>query len=202
MIKTLLFDFGDVFLNLDKQATIRELQKLGIKEFTAEMLLWNQAYEKGTISTETFIKNYQQVFPFVSKKSLLKAWNAILLDFPPPRLDFIQKLAKKKSFQLLLLSNTNEIHIDWVKNNIEPFDAFKACFDGFYLSHEIALRKPEIDCYQFILDQHHLKPEEILFIDDTKENTDAAKELGFQVWNIQPKKEDIIQLFKQKELFL
>lgn len=202
MIKTLLFDFGDVFLNLDKQATFRELQKLGVKEFTTDMLLWNQAYEKGAIPTETFIKNYQEVFPLVSKKSLLHAWNAILLDFPPQRLEFIQKLAQKKSFQLLLLSNTNEIHIDWVKNKIEQFEAFKACFDAFYLSHEIALRKPETDCYQFILDTHNLHPEEVLFIDDSKENTDAAKKLGFHVWNILPQKEDITQLFKRKELFL
>ncbi len=202
MIKTLLFDFGDVFLNLDKQATFRELQKLGVKEFTSEMFHWNQAYEKGTISTETFIKNYQQVFPLVSKKSLIHAWNAILLDFPQVRLDFLQKLSLKNSFQLLLLSNTNEIHIDWVKKNIAQFDDFKDCFDAFYLSHEIKLRKPEPEIYQYVLDQHHLKPEEVLFIDDTKENTDAAKKIGFRVWNIQPKKEDITQLCKRKELFL
>ncbi|PKP24995.1 MAG: haloacid dehalogenase [Bacteroidetes bacterium HGW-Bacteroidetes-2] len=200
MIKTLLFDFGDVFLNLDKPATFRELQKLGVKEFTSEMLQWNQAYEKGALTTETFIENYQNAFPLVSKKSLLQAWNAILLDFPPRRLKFLQKLSQENSFLLILLSNTNEIHIDWVKKNIEQFDAFKSCFNAFYLSHEIELRKPETKIYQFVLDQHHLKPEEVLFIDDTKENTDAAKKLGFQVWNLKPKKEDITDLFKRKEL--
>lgn len=37
MINTLLFDFGDVFLNLDKEATTRELKKLGLNAFTPEM---------------------------------------------------------------------------------------------------------------------------------------------------------------------
>ncbi len=33
MIKTIIFDFGDVFLNLDKPATARELKKLEISHF-------------------------------------------------------------------------------------------------------------------------------------------------------------------------
>ena len=79
---------------------------------------------------------------------------------------------------------------------------FKKCFDAFYLSQEIQLRKPNSDIYNFVLDTHKLFPKECLFIDDTIENTETAKQLGIHIWNINPKTEDIIDLFNiRKELF-
>ena len=58
MIKNLIFDFGDIFINLDKPATARELEKLGITDFTSEMIEKNQAYEKGLMTTEDFVDFY------------------------------------------------------------------------------------------------------------------------------------------------
>ena len=63
MIKTLIFDFGDVFINLNKKATIIELQKLGITSFTEEMLQINIQYEIGKINTEIFLASYLKIFP-------------------------------------------------------------------------------------------------------------------------------------------
>ncbi len=202
MIKTLLFDFGDVFLNLDKEATTRELIKLGAKEFTPEMQLLNNQYEKGEITSADFVNSYQKWFPEVSEQQLINAWNAILLDFPEHRIRFLEQLAASKEYQLLLLSNTNEIHIDWVKENVSYFERFKNCFEKFYLSHEINLRKPDAAIYHFILNDNYLHPENVFFVDDTKANTDAAKKLGIHTWNINPKTEDITELFtKNNHLF-
>ncbi len=195
MIKTLLFDFGDVFLNLDKKATARELKKFGAKEFTPEMQFLNNQYEKGEITSEDFVSRYQKWFPEVSSQQLIDAWNAILLDFPVHRILFLEQLAASKEYQLLLMSNTNEIHIDWVKENIPYFERFKNCFEKFYLSHEINLRKPDASIYEFVMNDNNLNPEHIFFIDDTKANTDAAKELGIHTWNINPKTEDVTELF-------
>jgi len=202
MIKTLLFDFGDVFLNLDKEATNRELKKFGAKEFTPEMQLLNNQYEKGLITSGEFISSYQKWFPEVSKNQLIDAWNAILLDFPKHRILFLEQLAASQEYQLLLLSNTNEIHINWVKENIHCFERFKKCFEKFYLSHEINLRKPDASIYEFVLKDNQIHPENTFFIDDTTANTDAAGSLGFITWNINPKKEDITDLFiKYSHLF-
>ncbi len=202
MIKTLLFDFGDVFLNLDKEATAHELKKLGVKEFTPEMQLLNVQYEKGEITSEDFVKGYQKWFPEVSNQQLVDAWNAILLDFPEHRILFLEQLAASKEYQLLLLSNTNEIHIDWVKENITYFERFKNCFEKFYLSHELNLRKPDASIFEFIIKDNHLNPEHIFFIDDTKANTDTAKSLGFKTWTINPLTEDVTDLFiKNSHLF-
>lgn len=201
MIKNLLFDYGDIFINLDKPATKRELLKLGIEEFTPEMTAKNQAYEKGLISTEMFVDFYHKQFPHTTKNALIDAWNAILLDFPKHRLEFIKQLAEEKKFRLLLLSNTNDLHISWIQNDwgMELYNDFKSCFEQFYLSHEIHFRKPDTNIYEFVLHNNAIKAKETLFIDDTKENTDAAANLGIHVWNLIPGKDDVVDLFTHKK---
>ena len=202
MIKTIIFDFGDIFINLDKSATPAQLKKFGVKNLPDSILSANQEYEKGLLSSEEFFNSYKKEFTSIKKDNFLKAWNAILVDFPKYRLEFIKKLAAEKDYQLILLSNTNEIHIDWVKENISFFNEFQQCFDAFYLSYEINFRKPDANIYEYVLQQHNLKPEECLFIDDTRENTDAAAALGINIWNLEPTREDVIDLFTtKKELF-
>ncbi len=202
MIKTIIFDFGDVFLNLDKPATARELKKLEISHFSEEMLHQNKLYEKGLITSEEFISGYCESFPKLTSDTFRNSWNAILVDFPEHRLKFLKKLKQEKSYKLILLSNTNHIHIDWVKQNVSFFEEFKNCFDAFYLSQEINLRKPDSEIYEYVLEKHDLKPGETLFIDDTPENTEAASKLGIHTWNIDPVQEDVSDLFTIKsELF-
>ena len=201
MIKNIVFDFGDIFINLDKKRFARELQQLGISQESEEMLPVLYQYEKGLISTNKFIAFFEDKLGVPSEK-LVKAWNSILLDFPHKRLSFIQELAESKKYRLFLLSNTNDLHISWIKNNwgLELYNAFKICFEQFYLSHEINLRKPNYTIYEFVLKTNNLTAEETFFIDDTKENTVAAKMLGISVWNLKPGKEDVIELFTKKHL--
>ena len=197
MINTLIFDFGDVFINLDKPAIERSMNKLGISTITNEMLEIAMNYEKGLISTDVFITSFTKKFPMISNKEFTTAWNSIILDFPEHRLTFIEHLASLKKYKLILLSNTNELHIEQVIENMsfDRYLRFKNCFDQFYLSHEIKLRKPDHSIYEFVLIKNKLIAKNCFFIDDTKENTDAASELGIRTWNNNPKNEDVIDLF-------
>ena len=202
MIKNIIFDFGDIFINLDKPATAKEFLKLGIAEFTPEMYAVYHKYEKGLMSTEEYIAFYKHKFPALKTYELINAWNAILLDFPMYRLAFLKELSASKKYRLFLLSNTNDLHIEWVKKTwgMELYNAFKSCFEGFYLSHEIHYRKPDSSIYEYVLNENKLKAAETLFIDDLQENTDGAKALGIAVWNLIPGKEDVIDLLTIKEL--
>lgn len=203
MIKTLIFDFGDVFINLDKEgAMANALDLFKVNELPEELIAINALYEQGLLSTEEFLEFYCINFPELSKDEIIDAWNYILCDFPVRRLEFIQQLAKDNVYQLILLSNTNALHIECIQKHISFFEDFKACFNKFYLSHEVMMRKPDAAIFEFVLSENNLKPEECLFIDDTTENTEAAKALGFNVWNNNPNSEDIIDLFShKKELF-
>ncbi|MEZ4796439.1 MAG: HAD family phosphatase [Flavobacteriaceae bacterium] len=204
-IKTIIFDFGDVFINLDKPSIEKELFKLGIPEAVSlDMYHIAAEYEKGLISTEQFVSLFNKKFPNIASQNFIKAWNSIILDFPEHRLKFIEQLAKENKYQLILLSNTNDLHIEQVIENMSllRFERFKKCFNKFYLSQEIHLSKPSSAIYEFVLKENNLKAEECLFIDDTKENTDAASKLGIHTWNIQPVIEDVSTLFNtKKELF-
>lgn len=195
MIKNIVFDFGDIFINLDKKLFAEELQKIHISQESEEMLPILQQYEMGLVSTDKFLTFFEERLS-VSQDQLKKAWNSILLDFPKERLRFIQNLSESKKYRLFLLSNTNDLHISWIQKNwgMEQYNAFKICFEQFYLSHEINLRKPNNNIYEFVLTTNKLAPKETLFIDDTKENTDAAKALGIHIWNLKPGKEDVLEL--------
>ena len=202
IVKTIIFDFGDVFINLDKPAIERELTLLGVPEpMSLDMLHIASEYEKGLISTEELTKLFNEKFPNISTQDFVKAWNSIILDFPEHRLQFIEELSSKNKYNLILLSNTNDLHIEQVIENmsLNRYERFKNCFDKFYLSQEIHLSKPSANIYEFVLNENNLHPNDCLFIDDVKENTDTAVNLGIHTWNLNPKQEDITTLFTTKK---
>lgn len=197
MIKNIIFDFGDIFINLDKEIIFREIERFGGSvDLSPEILELNLRYEVGAISSEDFVNGLKEVYPSASAEEIMRIWNGMLLDFPDERLNFIENMARENHYRLFLLSNTNAMHIPHVaeKMGLEKFNRFKNCFEQFYLSHEIQLRKPNAEIYNFVLQENNLKAEETFFIDDTKENTDAAEKLGIHCWNLRVGMEDIIDL--------
>ena len=197
MIDTIIFDFGDVFINLDKPAIERSLFNLGVTAITEDMLQTAMQYEKGLIPTDDFVTAFTAKYPSISAVEFKKAWNSIILKFPEYRLEFIEKLSTYKNYKLILLSNTNALHIEQVIENMSlyRYERFKSCFDKFYLSHEIHLRKPDASIYEYVLNENQLEADRCFFVDDTKENTQAAAQLGIHTWNNDPAKEDVINLF-------
>jgi len=197
MIKNIIFDFGDVFINLDKQIIFREAEKFGgTLELTSELLKINDDFEVGAITPNEFISALQDIYPKASPEEITAIWNGMLLDFPDYRLEFIEHLAQENRYRLFLLSNTNAIHIPHCEKKMgtEKFNRFKNSFEKFYLSQEIGLRKPTAEIFEFVLKENNLKADETFFIDDSKENTDGAEKLGIRCWNLQVGKEDVIDL--------
>lgn len=195
MIKNIIFDFGDIFINLDKQAPLLEMAKFGFTELTPELDTIFKKYEMGLMESDEFINRLQAIFTNATKDQIKDAWNSIILDFPEDRLKFIEKLKNDNQYRLFLLSNTNDLHIDKVKESmgLERFNRFKNCFEVFYLSQEMKMRKPNTDIYEFVLNENQLNANETFFLDDTKENTDAASKLGIHCWNLQVGKEDVLE---------
>lgn len=200
MIDTIIFDFGDIFINLNKQGTISGLQKLGLKEWNAELDQLNLLFETGDISYDDFVAGFQKQLPNATIEEILEAWNAVLADFPSHRLDFLKELSKK--YRLFLLSNTDSIHINTFQNRsgIPFYTDFYNCFEKVHFSFEIRKRKPNAESFLHLINEHNLVPEQTLFVDDKKENTDAAAALGLHVWNLQVGKEDVIDLYDKQIL--
>lgn len=204
MIKNIIFDFGDIFINLDKKAPDKALATWGVATLDQDLLKLNNAYEKGLVSTDAFIQTYLDKNAILNVNRFKMAWNSILLNFPQHRLDWLIRLSKSKKYRLFLLSNTNELHIEAVIKIMGAlrYAQFQQCFERFYLSQEIHLRKPEPEIYEFVLKENSLTAGETIFIDDLPYNTEAAAKQGIQTWNLDVGNQDITDLFKlHKSLF-
>ena len=129
MIKNIIFDFGDVFINLDKNTFEKApLELFKIKQLPNNLIEVHQLYEMGKITTEEFIQFNLNLFPHIKENEIILVWNSILKNFPKHRLTFIKEISK--TYNCYLLSNTNQLHIDWIKKDwgMELFIEFKNCF--------------------------------------------------------------------------
>lgn len=200
MIDTIIFDFGDIFINLDKQATVASLKKLGLAEWNDDLNQLNLTFEKGKISEENFLLGIQKFIPDATFDDIRKSWNAVLLEFPLYRLEFLQILSTQ--YRLFLLSNTDSIHIATFEkeSGVSFYSDFYQCFEKVYFSFEMGMIKPEEEIFNHLINKHSLLPKHTLFIDDKKENTDAASRLGLTVWNLQVGEEDVVDLYNKKIL--
>ncbi|MEH6682095.1 MAG: HAD-IA family hydrolase [Sediminicola sp.] len=196
MLKNLIFDFGDIFINLDKMAPLRAMYQWGLPDLGPDHISLFNSYEIGAMDSDGFLGKMGLLFPEVPTSEIKKAWNSIILDFPEHRLEFIENLASEGSYRLFLLSNTNALHIEKVIDQMgnERFLRFKNCFERFYLSHEIKYRKPDTAIFKFVLEQNGLDPSETFFVDDTKEHTEAAKTLGIKSWHLLLGEQDVTSI--------
>lgn len=201
MIDTIIFDFGDIFINLEKQAQIDAFKKLGLHEPKKELVEINDLFEKGKVSELQFLESFHQFIPNASLEEIRSAWNTIIGEFPLYRLEFLQLLSYKK-YKLFLLTNTDEIHINKFEHSvgISFYSDFYQCFEKVFYSYEMGMRKPDPTIFTTIMNKYDLSPKRTLFVDDKKNNTDAAASLGLHVWNLQVGQEDVVDLFDQKQL--
>lgn len=200
MINTIIFDFGDIFINLEKENQVEAFKKLGLSAPNDELIAMNDLFEKGKINELEFIQSFHKFIPDASLNQIRDAWNTIIGEFPLYRLEFLQLLSHK--YRLFLLTNTDEIHISKFEHKvgISFFSDFYQCFDKVFYSYEMGMRKPDPAIFTTIMNKYDLSPKRTLFVDDKKVNTDAAESLGLHVWNLQVGKEDVVDLFKQKHL--
>ena len=90
----------------------------------------------------------------------------MLLDMPLRRLQILQQL--RIYHDLVLLSNTNEIHEAAFNKIIAGTHGYGlgAFFDRVYYSHRVGMRKPDAEVFEMILNENGFLPEHTLFIDD------------------------------------
>ena len=197
--KTIIFDLGAVILNISYENTINALTKLGVKNaenFYSKKVqteLFNKI-ETGKISNMEFLKELQKETKNANIKQVKMAWNSMLLDLPEERLKTIKKL--KDNHKIFLLSNTNSIHINALKEQFgnKKWIAFCELFDKMYLSHELGLRKPDVKIFEHILNEQKLKAEEVFFVDDSPQHIISAKKIGISCHHLLDN-ENVISLF-------
>ncbi len=201
-IKNIIFDLGGVILNIDYQKTIDAFKILGIEDFEKRYSQAQQTkifddIETGRITPKEFIEGLRSLLGTnVTDEQIINAWNAMLLDFPEKRLKILTDL--KDHYRVFLLSNTNEIHYRAYCKQLQ--DKFKvpnlsSYFEKEYYSHEIGLRKPDLELFQLVLSENNLNRTETIFIDDSIQHVIAADKLGIRA-RLLKKEEDLMGLFE------
>jgi glucose-1-phosphatase len=189
-IKHIIFDLGGVLLNIDTNLTLQALENLGIPNFkeTYQKLQEQSVFddlETGHLNTESFLKAIKSVAMVpLQDEDIINAWNILLLDFPLRRLQILQQL--QLYYDLVLLSNTNEIHetaFNKILHQAHGVPNIGVFFDKVYYSHKLGMRKPNPSIFERVLSDCNFIAKNTLFIDDSAANIVAADALGIQtIW--------------------
>ena len=188
-IKNIIFDLGNVILNLDFNASIKAFQKLGLDK---DVLNRKQAYadpafyqlEVGEISPSVFRKRVRQILKnqTATDQEIDDAWYGMIRDIPSGRVRTLQRL--REDYRIFLFSNTNTIHIGRLLPEFKKEHGldFSSLFEKTFYSHEIHARKPDMQAFQKVIDLSKVNPSETLFVDDLERNVVAARETGLKAF--------------------
>ncbi|MDR6808963.1 putative hydrolase of the HAD superfamily [Dyadobacter sp. BE34] len=192
-IRNIIFDLGDVILNIDVPIASKSFADLSGREQHEILTIFKESeifrqFETGLMDEPTFRNYVREIlnFPDLSDEAIDTAWNSLLLDLPPERVELLKKLAKK--YRLFLLSNTSSIHITQVNKILEAstgIEKLEDLFEIVFLSYEMGLMKPDPRIYQEVLAKAGLKAEETLFLDDNADNIRSASQLGIETIHVQ-----------------
>jgi putative hydrolase of the HAD superfamily len=190
-VKNIIFDLGGVLINLNYQLTRAAFENLGIANFNdlytqhkANPLFEN--LEVGAIEPEAFYEALREATGLtLSNDQLETAWNAMLLDFPVERLQWLDQI--KNKYNIYLFSNTNAIHYNAftaIYAQTAPLIGLHPDFNHFFIeahySHTLGQRKPELAAFEAVLAKSGLDAAQTLFIDDTISNIEGAQKAGLQ----------------------
>ncbi len=194
-IRAILFDMGNVLLFFNAKISSRAFSEAtGLSEeeiwelfFVSEL---EQRYTRGEISSRDFYEQVSQRFPKkINYETFGRLWNDIFTE----NLEMDELLEQlKKHCPLYLISNTNDLHFEYIK---KQFGLMKH-FTGFFPSHQVGHRKPNPAMFQHVLKEIKLKPEETVFIDDIIEFVDSAKQLGMNAIQFTTRKHLEVELQK------
>jgi putative hydrolase of the HAD superfamily len=177
MIRAFLFDIGNVLLKFDFGVALRKITaQAEVSDPAATMARFDQvklAYEDGQIDRSAFIRGAFDVLRYRGTEAeFTAAWEDIFVP-NEPMFALVEKLHDR--FPLYLLSNTNDIHVEYFFRQYPVFRRFTA---GVY-SHEARASKPGRKIYEIAQQQLGLEPKTTFFIDDLLPNIETARTLGF-----------------------
>ena len=191
-ISTLIFDLGGVIVDLDLPKCIQKFKDLGLENIEQYLSNFGQKdffmqFEKGQIGIPAFRNEIRKLAGTeLSDVQIDKAWCSFLTQIPVEKLHLLSEL--KKKYRLLLLSNTNPLHIETAvaAEFSKTGKTMQDFFDKCYLSYEMGMVKPDVEIFEALLTDAQVKAEECLFLDDGKKNIDTAAALGIQTYWVKP----------------
>jgi putative hydrolase of the HAD superfamily len=177
MYKAIIFDLGNVLVQFDFERGYQALEDLcphaaaEIRQRIAATDLVER-FETGLIEPHDFVAQLSRLIDLhVDYDRFCSLWNSIFTDPLIPEA-MLEGLAA--SYRLLLLSNTNAIHFEMIRENYPTLRHFH----DLVLSFEVHAMKPRHEIFQAVLERSGCRPEECFYTDDIAAYVEAAQRLG------------------------
>ena len=202
-IDAIIFDLGGVLWNIRYEVLIDSFRKIGMEHFEKHFAQAQQEqlfdqFEKGMLRPGEFCQRLlKSCKPGTTEQQVIDAWNSMLFDLPQERVELLKKL--KPQYRTFLLSNTNQIHVDWLYKELQlnyHIPDFSSLFEHVYLSNEMGKRKPDAEIFQQVLSEQNLVPERTVFIDDSIQHVESARKLGIQAYHLDVRSSNVLELFR------
>ena len=200
-VKNLLFDFGNVIINIDESKSHAAFhQVLGssydvvMKRFSVTKLL--KRANTQTVTLKMMCDEIETLGVKYQPEQIKSAWNALILDLPEERINLLAKL--RRHYNLYMLSNINLLHDEEIERRFQEkygSNPLRPLFQKMYYSYKIGIAKPDLRAYEKVIQDAGILPEETLFFDDLLENLHAAAQLGFRTQRV-TRQEHIVKLCK------
>lgn len=179
MIKNIIFDIGNVLLSFDPVTYVKskviedKVEEIYMSIFKSQE--WPML-DRGTITEEEAKMNIinRNIGNAGFINSVFENWYDILTPIEG-NVEVLKKL-KENGVKVFYLSNFHLAAFEYVTKKHNFFELF----DGGVVSYKEKLLKPEQEIYEKILDKYELEPQETVFVDDMKENVEAAMKLGIR----------------------
>ncbi len=205
-IKKIAFDFGGVIIRQNQQQAVERFKQIGLLDAEERLGAYTQQgifgqLEEGKITAEDFRWQLSLLIGrAVTIEDCSYAWRGYCDGLPQRNLEALQRL-RREGYGLSILSNTNPFMMGWALS--QNFDgnghSLADYVDALYLSYQMKVMKPSAEIFHRVLEAESVRPEELLFVDDSSHNISAAQELGiatFQPVNGEDWTEELFQLLR------
>lgn len=183
IIKNIIFDFGGVLYDIRYQNIADAFARYGVTDFEKLYSKTHQTdtidrFEEGKLSAAEFRQYLRSLTEVpLSDAQLDECWNAIMIGFPAQNERLLKKV--RLHYRIFLFSNTNAINYEYFVCELRRqfgYDIFDILFEKAYFSQILHIRKPKIEGFQHIIRENNLIPEETLFIDDSPQHLESARQ--------------------------
>lgn len=201
-VDAIIFDFGNVLIDLDYPRVIREFSEVASKNqheieelvVTAPIL---QRFERGMSTPAEFRKEINGLLGTRLPEAKFDAiWNSMLKSVTKERLDKVLKIGEK--YDTYILSNSNLIHELAFEEMIMEETGMPSIRDFVkeaFFSHEVGMNKPHMNIYEHVIEEIDNYPSRMLFLDDRLDNVEAAQKAGMKAVQIFDPDNQLNQLF-------
>ncbi len=180
--KAVVFDLGKVLVDFDYSIAVRRIasrgkvtpEQLGHFLLTHSPLLFR--YELGKLTSEEF---YREICAASGFRGDLEEFSLSFGDIFVPIEPMVQLHAqlRRRGLPTYIFSNTNELAVRHIRGRYPFFTNF----DGYILSYEHGVMKPDAGLYEVVERQCGHQGPDILYIDDRPENVATGAARGWQI---------------------